>query len=353
MTEILTPEQILVLAQQVRELLAKESQGVGEVPVVASLDYVFSFPTLEKKGEDERVVEAPLTLLRVSLRKSSTAIEWRQGDTGTWRTLIPIADITGNKGETPIFRTASDGIQWKYDSEGEAAWKMLVPYEVLKLKFSDLTAEQIQIFWRSLPEDILALFQKPANDAAQIALDVASAVEESEILRNAAETLRDSAERERSTFEKERILKETQRVQVEALRASDEETRKREEEARIVEEALRKKAEDERKAQELIRQQQEEQRERETTAALLETETATNRLNALSDHRDEIRDGYWWRWNEETGEWYNTGEIAKGNVMFATFKVDPTTGRLTMFTDLEYTGANFELDQSGKLQVII
>lgn len=39
---------------------------------------------------------------------------------------------------------------------------------------------------------------------------------------------------------------------------------------------------------------------------------AANRLNALSDHRDEIRDGYWWRWNEETGEWYNTGEIAKG-----------------------------------------
>ena len=81
--------------------------------------------------------------------------------------------------------------------------------------------------------------------------------------------------------------------------------------------------------------------------------TAADRSNALSDHRDEIRDGYWWRWNEETGEWYNTGEIAKGNVMYAVFDVDPATGELSMFTDDEYTGASFELNNEGILSVII
>lgn len=70
---------------------------------------------------------------------------------------------------------------------------------------------------------------------------------------------------------------------------------------------------------------------------------AADRLNALSDHRDEIRDGYWWRWNEETGEWYNTGEIAKGNVMYATFDVDENND-LYMYTDEEYTGAGFVVD---------
>lgn len=79
---------------------------------------------------------------------------------------------------------------------------------------------------------------------------------------------------------------------------------------------------------------------------------AADRLNALSDHRDEIRDGYWWRWNEETGEWYNTGEIAKGNVMYATFYIDPATSILTMLTDEEYTGANFVLE-NGILSVEI
>ena len=77
--------------------------------------------------------------------------------------------------------------------------------------------------------------------------------------------------------------------------------------------------------------------------ATLKATDAAERLNNLSDHRDEIRDGYWWRWNEETGEWYNTGEIAKGNVMYATFDVDENND-LYMYTDEEYTGPGFVVD---------
>lgn len=43
----------------------------------------------------------------------------------------------------------------------------------------------------------------------------------------------------------------------------------------------------------------------------------------------------------------------KGNVMYATFDVDPKTGTLTMLTDPEYTGINFELNENGVLTVII
>ena len=116
---------------------------------------------------------------------------------------------------------------------------------------------------------------------------------------------------------------------------------------------MRKNAEGARNDNEDVRQRQEEQREQGTVEAILNAEAATERLNDLSDHRDEIRDGYWWRWNETTKEWYNTGEIAKGNVMFAVFGLDPLTGILTMYTDDEYTGANFEITVNGKLQVII
>lgn len=160
------------------------------------------------------------------------------------------------------------------------------------------------------------------------------------------EQARKDAEASRLEVEAERVEAETERKKAEAARVETEGVR-------IVEEQLRIRAEDERKAQELIRQKQEEDRESGTLEAILDAETATNRLNALSDHRDEIRDGYWWRWNEETGEWYNTGEIAKGNVMFATFELDPFTGILTMFTDEEYTGANFFLDENGILTVVI
>lgn len=160
------------------------------------------------------------------------------------------------------------------------------------------------------------------------------------------EQARKDAEASRLEVEAERVEAETERKKAEAARVETEGVR-------IVEEQLRIRAEDERKAEELIRQKQEEDRENGTLEAILDAEAATNRLNALSDHRDEIRDGYWWRWDEETGEWYNTGEIAKGNVMFATFELDPFTGILTMSTDEEYTGANFELDENGILTVVI
>lgn len=159
-------------------------------------------------------------------------------------------------------------------------------------------------------------------------------------------------EQGRKVAEAERDKKEAERIKEEAARKEEEAKRVETEKERIVEEELRKKAEDGRKAEEVIRQKQEDVREEETTKAILNAETATDRLNALSDHRDEIRDGYWWRWNEETGEWYNTGEIAKGNVMYATFDVDENND-LYMYTDEEYTGPGFEVDNEDLYVVLI
>lgn len=43
----------------------------------------------------------------------------------------------------------------------------------------------------------------------------------------------------------------------------------------------------------------------------------------------------------------------KGNVMFATFEVSPTTGILTMSTDEEYDGPDFRINNFGYLEVVI
>lgn len=370
----LTPQQLTLLAKQVKQLLASESQGVGEVPVVASLDYVFSLPTLERKGENERVVEAPLSLLRVSLRKTPTAIEWRQGDEGTWQPLIPLSDITGPQGERPVFRSGNKSIEWKYENEGEDAWKELVSYDVLKLKFTDLTAQQVQSFWASIPEDMVSLFQQPATEAAEATLAVATAVEEAETKRKEAETLRVSAEQARASAEQARLSaeqarasQETEREQAETLRAANESSRAENERARLDEEqargaaeVAREAAETDRQASEIVRQRQENQRQQQTeealqqtAEALQQTAEAAQRLNDLSDHRDEIRAGYWWAWNETTQAWYNTGERANGNVLFATFELNPSTGQLTLFTDEDYAGIEFQITEKGELQVLI
>ena len=160
-------------------------------------------------------------------------------------------------------------------------------------------------------------------------------------------------EQKRKEAENARVEIEKQRVEAEKERATAESTRKESENTRIASENERIASENIRKANEETRQKQETDRQTNSATAVKNAEKATERLNNLADHRDEIRDGYWWRWNEETGEWYNTGEIAKGNVMFATFEVDPTTAILTMYTDEEYTGANFALDENGVLSVEI
>lgn len=201
--------------------------------------------------------------------------------------------------------------------------------------------------------DWIALLQAPAQEAADGIDELKDDLTKFGEAAIASEKARVEAEKQRVEIEKLRVEAEKARASAESLREDNEIERVDKESARIVEEELRKQDEQKRKENELARQGQEEQREQGTVEAILNAEKATDRLNELSDHRDEIRDGYWWRWDETKKNWYNTGENAKGNLMYATFDLDPSTGQLTMFTEEEYTGANFEITEKGELQVII
>lgn len=65
-----------------------------------------------------------------------------------------------------------------------------------------------------------------------------------------------------------------------------------------------------------------------------------------------IQNDTWWVWNAETGQYEDTGESARGDVMYATFAVDPLTGLLTMTTPDGYSGPVFSLI-NGYLEVSI
>ena len=87
------------------------------------------------------------------------------------------------------------------------------------------------------------------------------------------------------------------------------------------------------------------------TDAAKEAKDAADRLNALSDHPAQIRDGYWWLWNEATGEYENSGERADGNTLFAAFDIDLSTGELSCTTPDRYDGPQFAIDTNGNLNV--
>lgn len=65
-----------------------------------------------------------------------------------------------------------------------------------------------------------------------------------------------------------------------------------------------------------------------------------------------IQNDTWWVWNAETGQYEDTGESARGDVMYATFEIDPETGILTMTTPNGYTGPEFGI-VNGYLEVSI
>ena len=65
-----------------------------------------------------------------------------------------------------------------------------------------------------------------------------------------------------------------------------------------------------------------------------------------------IQNDTWWTWDAEQGEYVDTGEAARGDVMYATFEIDMETGELVMYTPDGYTGPVFSL-ADGFLEVTI
>ena len=92
----------------------------------------------------------------------------------------------------------------------------------------------------------------------------------------------------------------------------------------------------------------------ETNAAESATEAAESAQTAqeYSGKPPIIQNDTWWTWNAETGQYEDTGQSAKGDVMFATFEIDMDTGELVMYTPDGYTGPAFSL-ADGFLEVTI
>lgn len=92
----------------------------------------------------------------------------------------------------------------------------------------------------------------------------------------------------------------------------------------------------------------------ETNAAQSATDAAESAQTAqeYSGKPPIIQNDTWWTWDAEQGEYVDTGESARGDVMYATFEIDMETGELVMYTPDGYTGPVFSLSD-GFLEVTI
>lgn len=65
-----------------------------------------------------------------------------------------------------------------------------------------------------------------------------------------------------------------------------------------------------------------------------------------------VQNDTWWTWDASKQEYVDTGESARGDVLFATFEIDPETGLLTMQTPEQYSGPVFSI-VNGYMEVSI
>lgn len=79
---------------------------------------------------------------------------------------------------------------------------------------------------------------------------------------------------------------------------------------------------------------------------------SANKAEQYSGKPPVIRNGTWWTWNADRQVYVDTGEAARGNLMYAVFYLDPASGELYMVTDNEYAGPGFRL-ADGNLEVVL
>lgn len=145
----IAPEDLQKIAAAVEDLIASTAKDPGQYEEVSSLTGVSSLPAFQVLGSTYKLVRVALSVLKgvdgrevfLQVNQDKTYIQWRYTD-GNWQNLVALSDLKGTAGDTPVFRTGSTGIEWKYTSEEDTVYRVLVSYDDLKLKFSDLTPEQ-------------------------------------------------------------------------------------------------------------------------------------------------------------------------------------------------------------------
>ena len=241
------------IVRLVKAALLAESQGVGEVPVVSSLDGINSLPALKNGNQ---VVEAPLELL------SEPAVKAAED---AYKAIENVDEAAA------AANAAASGANAAAESANEAATR--VDESVL-----DLTTEKEIIAGVAEAEEGRVAAEQGRVDA--------------ESTRVASENTRISSENARSKAETDRNEAEVLREEAERLRIANENERETQETSRQTAETDRRASENERK----------------------QLKVEMDALNkGLKENPPIINDeGNWEVWDAVTGEYHDTGKTALG-----------------------------------------
>jgi len=301
--------------------MALTKKKVSEMAVVGNINnfQVFGWDTANGSAR------APMNLLKgnvgatpniaikvnaIAYGSSPTVGKTGTAENPTFTIGFPLA----KNGEKPMFQKNGGYIQWKYESD--SAWTNLILLDELRFKYSDLTPEQI------------VELQKPALDAVE---SVEIAIQNAESATSAANTAATSANNAATGANAAKdAAKQAAQSAIDAAGSVNNAIAN----AETATEAANTAA-------------------GEAETAAQNANDASDRANELSDNPPKIgNNGNWWIWNELSDVYEDTGKPSKGDVMYATFEIDPLTGILTMTTPDSYSGPVFNLQENNLVVTI-
>ena len=366
----MTVDELKALAQEVKplvkEMLASESNGVGEIRKVTNVTNVFSLPAIELVGDREEVVEVALTSLIGDTGKTPViTFQINSLPYGSDPTInksgtdeeptIEIGFPLAQDGDIPVWKKTATGIEIKYSREPESAYTSLFSFADVMPDVSDFSPEGI------------ALLQKPATDAAEKVLKDAQEVNDNltadvEALEERTETvIRETGESKELADRATKAATDAAGLANEKAGLADKATQNADKKAdkanKAAEETLLVKQETEKVKQDAVKaieltveaaalakknagiandaaQAAKEQAGVANKAAqgadkaTQEAKDASDRATTLSNNRDKIVAGYWWKYDEELKDYVNTtiratGETGQGlNIVSRYLTVD-------------------------------
>ena len=78
--------------------------------------------------------------------------------------------------------------------------------------------------------------------------------------------------------------------------------------------------------------------------------TQANRAKEQADNPPKMgENGNWWKWDETQKKYVDTGILAKGDILYPTFTIDPDTMELIMYYQDDIAADMFDIDNEGFL----
>ncbi|WP_373124279.1 hypothetical protein [Bacteroides uniformis] len=132
---VLDSNQFNQLVEEVRKALLADSQGVGDIEIVNSLDDIVSLPALRLSGMEESVVEAPLELLSAPAREA--AEELRKAEEGRVSAENLRKDAESKRASAESARISAESTRINSEKDRVAAENKRVTSETVRITAED------------------------------------------------------------------------------------------------------------------------------------------------------------------------------------------------------------------------